>query len=53
MIRSLVFAVLFLATVTARAQIQLDVKFKRLQYIAYEPVIATATITNLIAQHYR
>ncbi len=38
---------LFLATVTARAQIEVDLKFKRLQYIAYEPVIATVTITNL------
>ena len=31
----------------ARAQIQLDIKFSRLQYIAYEPVIATVGITNL------
>jgi hypothetical protein len=47
MTRSLALAVLFLATVTARAQIEVDLKFKRLQYIAYEPVIATVTITNL------
>lgn len=43
---------LFLACVlmfaaTARAQIQVDLKFKRLQYIAYEPVMATLGITNL------
>ena len=47
MIRSLAFAMLFLVALTARAQIQVDLKFKRLQYIAYEPVIATVTITNL------
>ncbi|PWT86589.1 MAG: hypothetical protein C5B58_01195 [Acidobacteria bacterium] len=29
------------------AQIQADLKFKRLQYIAYEPVLATVSITNL------
>jgi len=28
-------------------QIQVDIKFARLQYIAYEPVIATVGITNL------
>jgi hypothetical protein len=28
------------------AQIQVDLKFPRLQYIAYEPVVATLTITN-------
>ena len=47
MIRSLAFAVLFLVAITARGQIQVDLKFKRLQYIAYEPVLATVTITNL------
>jgi hypothetical protein len=31
----------------AEGQIQVDLKFKRLQYIAYEPVIATLGITNL------
>ena len=31
----------------AHAQIQLDIKFSRLQYIAYEPVVATVGITNL------
>jgi hypothetical protein len=32
---------------TTEAQIQVDLKFKRLQYIAYEPVVATVAITNL------
>lgn len=30
----------------AHAQIQVNVKLKRLQYIAYEPVVATVAITN-------
>src|SRR5207237_9780054 len=33
--------------VIAEAQIQVDLKFKRLQYIAYEPVVVTLSITNL------
>lgn len=36
----------FLA-VGAQAQVQVRLSFKRLQYIAHEPVIATMTITNL------
>ena len=32
---------------TAHGQIQVELKFKRLQYIAYEPVVATLGITNL------
>jgi hypothetical protein len=32
---------------SAIAQIQVDLKFARLQYIAYEPVLATVGITNL------
>jgi hypothetical protein len=36
-----------LSAVGAEAQIQVDLKFKRLQYIAYEPVVATLSITNL------
>jgi hypothetical protein len=39
--------VLLFVAATARGQIQVDLKFKRLQYIAYEPVLATVTITNL------
>jgi hypothetical protein len=47
MIRSLACALFFLIALSAQGQIQVDLKFKRLQYIAYEPVIATVTITNL------
>jgi hypothetical protein len=47
MIRSLALATLFLGALSAQGQIQVDLKFKRLQYIAFEPVIATVTITNL------
>ncbi|HEV2095044.1 MAG TPA: hypothetical protein VGQ82_00925 [Chthoniobacterales bacterium] len=32
---------------SARGQIQVELKFKRLQYIAYEPVFASVAITNL------
>jgi len=32
---------------SAVAQIQVELKFPRLQYIAYEPVVANLTITNL------
>ena len=45
--RALPFVCLFLSAVRAEAQIQVDLKFKRLQYIAYEPVVATLGITNL------
>src|ERR671919_957287 len=37
----------FLFASGAQGQIQVDLKFKRLQYIAYEPVMATLGITNL------
>jgi hypothetical protein len=37
----------FLFASAAKAQIQVDLKFKRLQYIAYEPVVASVAITNL------
>jgi hypothetical protein len=37
----------FLLTTAVQAQVQVDLKFKRLQYIAYEPVVATVAITNL------
>ena len=47
MIRPLAFTLLLFVATTARGQIQVDLKFKRLQYIAYEPVLATVTITNL------
>ena len=38
---------LLLLGATAHAQIQVELKFKRLQYIAHEPVIASIQITNL------
>jgi hypothetical protein len=37
----------FLFAAAAEGQIQVDLKFQRLQYIAYEPVVATVTLTNL------
>ncbi len=36
-----------LLALTARAQIQVELQFKRVQYVAYEPLIATVNITNL------
>src|SRR5436853_7020292 len=44
---TLPFACVFLIAVRGEAQIQVDLKFKRMQYIAYEPVVATLAITNL------
>jgi hypothetical protein len=44
---ALPFACLFLLVARGEAQIQVDLRFKRLQHIAYEPVIATLGITNL------
>ena len=43
----LLFLGLVFVAATARAQIQVELKFKRIQHIAYEPVIATVQITNL------
>ena len=37
----------FFLPLRAEGQIQVDLKFKRLQYIAYEPVVATLSLTNL------
>ena len=45
--RFLPCVLLFFLAATAQAQIQVRLSFKRLQYIAHEPVIATMTITNL------
>ena len=42
--------VLLFAT-AVKGQIQVDLKFKRLQYIAYEPVVATLAITNLAGRN--
>src|SRR5438034_11682593 len=38
---------LFFFAGSAFAQIQIELKLPRLQYIAYEPVVANLTITNL------
>jgi hypothetical protein len=40
-------AVFIFLAAAAQAQIQVELKFKRLQYIAHEPVMATVKITNL------
>ncbi len=45
--RSLPVLALCVFVTAAEAQIQVDLKFKRLQYIAYEPVVANVAITNL------
>jgi hypothetical protein len=45
--RSLSALFAFVLVTAADAQIQVDLKFKRLQYIAYEPVVANVAITNL------
>ena len=45
--RTIFFALCFFVAAAAQAQIQVGLKLKRLQYIAYEPVVATLTITNL------
>src|SRR6202035_3413436 len=37
----------FVFATAAEGQIQVDLKFQRMQYIAYEPVVATVTLTNL------
>lgn len=47
MTRFLAALALVLLASSARAQIQVELKFKRLQYIAYEPVVGTMTISNL------
>lgn len=38
---------LLILALRAEAQIQIDLKLPRLQYIAYEPVVVTISITNL------
>jgi hypothetical protein len=45
--RSLPALFAFVLVTASNAQIQVDLKFKRLQYIAYEPVVANVAITNL------
>ncbi len=44
--RLIIAAAVLLAVASARAQIEVELKFPRVQYIAYEPVVATVTITN-------
>lgn len=43
----LIFTFLLIAAASAHAQVQVDLKFKRLQYVAHEPILAEVTITNL------
>jgi hypothetical protein len=45
--RLLPWLFVFACVAVAEAQVQVDLKFSRLQYIAYEPVVATIAITNL------
>jgi hypothetical protein len=40
------FASLFFLAATAHAQIQVELSFKRLQYIAHEPILATVKVAN-------
>lgn len=40
-------AAILVASVTANAQVQVDISMKRNLFIAYEPILATVTITNL------
>jgi len=40
-------ALMLLVIVSARAQVQVDISFKRSLYMVYEPIMCTVTITNL------
>ena len=44
---SLLLSAIFLAVLTANAQVQVDISMKRKLYIVYEPILVTVTITNL------
>ena len=46
MMLRVLLAAFALVTATAHAQIQVDLSFKRLQYIAHEPILATIRIAN-------
>ena len=46
MILRILFAALVCFVATARAQIQVELSFKRIQYIAHEPILATVKIAN-------
>jgi hypothetical protein len=39
-------ALVLLVAATARAQIEVELRFKRVQYIAHEPILATVSIAN-------
>lgn len=43
----LILTILFAATLSAYAQVQVDIELKRNLYILYEPILATVKITNL------
>src|SRR5215831_5995813 len=45
--RALLIGPFLLFALAANAQIQVELKLPRLQYISYEPVVATLGITNL------
>ena len=45
--KSALLLLLIFLTGSVHAQIQVELKLKRLQYIAYEPVLATVAVTNL------
>jgi hypothetical protein len=47
MIHRILLAALFLTAAQTQAQVQVELKFKRLQYIAHEPILATLKIANL------
>jgi hypothetical protein len=47
MFRALVIVLFCFAVVGAEAQIRVELEFSRFQYVAYEPVMARVTITNL------
>src|SRR5436305_12221238 len=48
--RTLPVVCLFLSAVGGQAQVQVDLKLKRLQYIAYQPVMATLGIPEPAAR---
>jgi hypothetical protein len=45
--RLLILLAIFVFAATARAQIQIELKLPRVQFIAYEPIVAKLAITNL------
>jgi hypothetical protein len=49
--RKFLLLLFFFAAGTLHAQIQVELKLKRLQYIAYEPIVATLNITNMAGRN--